>query len=36
MLYLIIIFLCDVMAGACFGALILSIMQIGRDKTWEG
>jgi hypothetical protein len=37
MLYLIIIFLCGVMAGACFGgALILSIMQIGRDKTWEG
>ena len=36
MLYLIIIFLCDVMAGACFGALMLSIMQIGRDKTWEG
>jgi hypothetical protein len=35
MLYLI-IFLCGVMAGACFGTLILSIMNIGASKTWEG
>jgi len=37
MLYLAVVFIAGLMAGSCFGALMLAFLQTGnRRTTWQG